>query len=65
MGRTLLQKFTGTEVNENSDIVTSGDEHTSLDELMQDMKAQLDQAVSDVLCPRQEVLDKILNKVLH
>ena len=65
MGKMLLQSLTGTEENENSAAVTHPDENKALSELLQDMKAQLDEASKDLLQPRKEALDSLFRKILH
>ena len=65
MDKTLPQNLnTVTEKNENT-VVTSADENKGLSELMVEMKAHLDHAAKELLQPRQEVVDKLVGKILH
>jgi len=66
MGKPLLSNLTGnTSADENAATVTDTDQNKALAELMQEMKAPLEDAAKDLLKPRQEVIDRLLGKVLH
>ena len=66
MGKTLLQSFIGnSEAQENTATVTSVNEKKMLADLMQEMKGHLQDAAKDLMQPRQEAVESLLNKVLH
>jgi uncharacterized protein YfaA (DUF2138 family) len=66
MPKTLLQNITeNLPTKHTPQAVNHGDENRALADLMQDMKAHLTNAANDLLQPRQEAVDKLLNKVLH
>ncbi len=66
MGKTLLKKITGSK-NKNAAIpvLSSIEDNNALHELMQEMKAHLNDAAKDMLQPRPEIVNNLLKKVLH
>jgi len=60
MGKTLLQSLEPTEANETVNTV----KEKPLNELLLEMKPQLDNASNDLLKPREEVVNKLMKQLL-